>query len=280
MGNKPNPPDQKAGIPAAQDVSNIQQGYNVGAQYGSNYNQSNPFGTLRYVQTGTGPGGVPQYTALTDFSPEQQALYGFNLASKGIGGAEAGALLGTAGYGLNGSPADVIGNSASGYVGDVMNNELKFMKPFMETNRTQLDAQLKNQGLTPGNPAYDNAMRQLDTANNMSVAKLIGDTTKQGYDIGTNMYQLPAMLAMALGNYGGPTNPATMYGQTNPLQPPNMIGAYSSAQDAAMKAYQAQLQSYNAGLSGMFGIPTAIAGGLAQNPVAAPAIGSWIASTF
>lgn len=265
-GSKPSPPPPEAGIPAAQQVSNIQQGYNVGAQAGSNYGQANPFGSLQYIQSGTGPGGVPTYTALSNFSPDQAPLWAQTLMSKGVAGGEGTSLLGGANYGFGGQPKDVIGNSASGITGDVMNHELSYLTPFQQTERSQLDTQLKNQGLAPGQPAYDNAMRQMDTAHSMAVSKMIGDTTPQAYGIAQNMYQMPAMMAMALGNYGQPVNPQSMYGATNPLQPANMTGAFNTTTQAALAQYQAQMQQYQAALSGMFGTGAAALGGYLSSP--------------
>jgi hypothetical protein len=92
------------------------------------------------------------------------------------------------------------------------------------------------------------------------------------------MYQLPMQMAMALGGYGSPVNPSAMYGQANPLQPANMTGAYSSTQQAAMQAYQAQMQQYSAAMSGMFGIPAAALGGYLSSPAGGAAATSALSS--
>jgi hypothetical protein len=265
MGSKPKPPDPGAGIPAAREVSDIQQGYNIGAQAGSNANQSNPLGYGQWIQTGVGPNGVPTYTFQSGFSPGQQGLYDINQASKYFAGLSGTGLLQNADYGSK-SPQDAIGDTAHGITGGVINNELSYMQPFQTMERTQLDAKLRNQGFTPGTDAYNNAMRQMDTAHSMALAKLVGDTTAQAYGIGTNLYTLPGQMAMALGNYSQPINPNQMFGQTAQLQPANMTGAFNTTTDAAMKQYQAMMQQYSAGLSGMMGIPTALLGGFASSP--------------
>lgn len=270
-GSAPTPPSPTAGIGAAQQVSDIQQGYNTGAAAGSNYNQSNPFGNLSYIQTGVGPNGVPTYTAMSNFSPDQAPLWAQTLMSKGLAGGQGTDLLNQANYGAQ-NPNDVIGNSASGIVGDVMHNELSYLQPFQQTERTQLDTQLRNQGLSPGNPAYDNAMRSMDTSHSLAVNKLIGDTTPQAYSTAQSMYQLPMQMAMALGGYGSPVNPSSMYGVGAAIQPANMTGAYSSTQQALMQQYQAQMQQYASGQAGMFGIPAAVLGGMGAGGAFNPAI--------
>lgn len=273
MGSKPKPPDPTAGIPAAKTVSDIQQGYNTAAQAGSNVNQSNPLGFGQWIQSGVGPNGVPTYTFQSGFSPGQQGLYDINQGTKYLGGSGALGLLNNADYG-NGTPEDRIGDTAHGIAGGIINNELSFMKPFQDTERSQLDAKLRNQGFTPGTDAYNNAMRQMDTAHSMAVSKLVGDTTGQAYGIGTNLYTLPGQMAMALGNYSQPVNPNQMFGQSAQLQPANMTGAFNTTTDAAMKQYQAMMQQYSAGLSGMMGIPTALLGGYASSPAGGAAITS------
>lgn len=277
FGGKPKPPNPEAGIPAATKVADLQQGYNTGAQAGSQANQSNPLGFGSWVQTGVGPNGVPTYTFQSGFSPSQQGLFDTNQMSKYIAGIGGAGLLNNANYGSS-TPQDAIGNTAHGITGGIMDNELAFLKPFQEQERNQLDAKLKNQGFTPGTLAYDNAMRGLDTSHSLAVNKLIGDTTPQAYGIASNMYQMPAQMAMALGGYGSPIAPSSMFQQASPLQPANIVGAYSSTQAAEQAAYNAQMQQYSAGLSGAFGIPTALLGGYASSPAGGAAITSALSS--
>ena len=67
----PSPPDPT-------QVANTTQGYNTTAgtssQAGSLFNQSTPYGTINYSQTGTGPGGVPLYSGTETLTPQQQQL--------------------------------------------------------------------------------------------------------------------------------------------------------------------------------------------------------------
>ena len=53
-------------------IAGLQNTYNIGAQAGSQYDHLNPYGNLNYVQTGTGPNGVPIYSAQETLSPVEQ----------------------------------------------------------------------------------------------------------------------------------------------------------------------------------------------------------------
>jgi hypothetical protein len=272
MGGKaPTPPSPQQGLDTANKIASGQQNYNIGAQAGSQYNQYNPYGSLQYVQTGVGPNGVPTYSALSNFSPEQAPLWAQALMSKGIAGGEGTSLLGGANYGFGGQPKDVIGNSARGITGDIIGGQMSFLDPFQNTERDQLDTKLKNQGLHPGNPAYDNAMRGLDTSQNLARGKIIGDATPQAYNIASQQYTMPMMMAMALGQYGSPTNPSSMYGATPALQPANLQGAFSSSMDALNNQYQAQLAAYQANQNNMWAIPSAVLGGWSKAGFPIPA---------
>jgi hypothetical protein len=251
-GSAPTPPSPSQGLDTANTIASNQFGYNQAAQAGSQYNQFNPFGSLQYVQTGTGPNGVPTYSAVSNFSPEQAPLWASALMSKGLAGNAASSLLGNANY-TGQSAKDAIGNNASGIAGEYINGQMGFLKPFQTTQRDQLDTKLKNQGLHPGNPAYDNAMRSLDTSQNMATGNIISQAMPQAYQTAQSLYAQPAQMAMALGGYGGPVNPNSMYGATPALQPANLQGAFSSAMDALNSQYQAQLAKYQADQNNMWG---------------------------
>src|SRR3974390_85205 len=97
--NQPSPPAPTAGLGPAQQVGTQQQGFNVASQAGSMVGQNNPFGSLNYQQTGTGPGGVPLYTANTNLSPDQQNLLNTQNINRALMGGGAVGQLAGANYG-------------------------------------------------------------------------------------------------------------------------------------------------------------------------------------
>ena len=89
-------------------VAGQQQQYNQQAatesQAMSQTGQNTPFGTLSYAQTGTGPGGVPTYTATTALSPEEQALLTTGQGTQQQAATGASGVIGQGGYGTTPVP--------------------------------------------------------------------------------------------------------------------------------------------------------------------------------
>jgi hypothetical protein len=251
------------------------------AQAGSMVNQSNPYGTLNYTQSGTGPGGVPLWQANVQLSPEQQALFDQLQGTKQSAGAQGSALINSANYGSI-SPTDAIGSLTGGLTSQVMNAEVGYLQPFQQMETQQLDTTLRNQGLSPGEPAYDNAMRQLTTSHNLAVQNFEATAEPQAFQQATSLYQMPMTMGEQLAAFGAPGDPSQDFvnapGLTAPtiapttMQPANLIGAVNNSTDAQMQAYAAQQANNQAMLTGAFGIPTALLGGWAKSPSGGSAI--------
>jgi hypothetical protein len=304
MGSAPNPQDNlNTGLIQGQQVAAEQSGLNQQnatlqeqinsqnaaaqlqyleqAQAGSMVNQSNPYGSLTYSQSGTGPGGVPLWQATTQLSPEQQALFDTLQGTKSTAGQAGSKLLAGANYGST-SPTDAIGSMTSGLTGQVLGAEVNYLQPFQQTEKQQLDTTLRNQGLSPGEPGYDNAMRSLDTSHSLAVQNFLATAEPQAFQQATSLYQMPMTMGEQLAQFGAPGDPTQDFvnapGLNAPtiapttVQPANLISATGSAQDAQMQAYQGQQANNQAMMSGAFGIPTAVLGGWAKSPAGGAAI--------
>lgn len=254
------------------DVSNQQQVYNTQAgeasQAGSNINQITPYGTLSYNQTGTGPGGVPLYTATSQLSPAQQgivnALQGQTTASLGQGN-----------YGAV-NPATAIGGPTSGATQALLGQETSYMQPFFTTQTQQLDTQLRNQGLFPSassNPSdpstwgpYERAMNQLQTNQNQSITGFLAQAEPQAYQQSVSNYMLPLQVSSQEIGLMNPGEVTSSLASTSPLsiQPPNYTGAVANYQNMEQQTYQDQLQQSQAEMSGISGIASALLGGWAK----------------
>ncbi len=70
----PPSPDQILGTSEKGATAQLNQ-QNIPAQAGSQYAQQDPYGALNYTIRGVGPGGVPLYSASTEFSPSQQQAF-------------------------------------------------------------------------------------------------------------------------------------------------------------------------------------------------------------
>ena len=240
---------------ASTTATGINQPIAVANQAGSNYNQSDPYGSLSYGQTGTGPGGVPIYSSSVNLSPEQQNLLNTLQGTQGTAGTSANNLISGANYG-SASPTDVIGNLTSGLTGQNLSAYLSSADPFFATQTSQLDTQLRNQGLQPGNPAYDNAMRSLTTNQGYSVYGAAASFEPQAFSQATTEYGLPAQLGTELAQFGAPANPVSELegGSALNIQTPNTTGDLSADVTADQNQYTAQQNQYNAMISGLMNI--------------------------
>ncbi len=276
--SSPSPPSPYAGIGPATQVAGQQQQLNTQmleeVQAASNVNQETPYGSLEYTQSGTGPGGVPRWTAKQTLTPQQQAILD---AIQGAGGAAAtgakNALVG-AHYGET-NPSDVVGGMTSGLTKDLLSKEVSYLSPQF-TNQTEwLDNQLRNQGIMPGTPAYQAQMRDLQDNQNRTVTGFLATAEPAAFQQSVQSYMLPATTAGALETLGQPSqvNQTLTNTPTASGQPANLIGAYSSAQSAAEDQYKAQVAQNSAMMSGLFGLAGAGisggSGGYAASPLAA-----------
>ena len=330
MGDQPQAP--QVGDPqvtaAANATAQGQQNLNANAletsQAASQLNQNNQYGSLSYTQTGVGPNGVPTYSANVSLNPQEQALFNqytqnrgqagslspglFNTSSNLIGGgagevgagnsmtAEGNQIINNANYtGQNAS--DVIGNMTSGNTQALLGKETSYLDPYFQTQTSQLDTQLRSQGLKPGDPGYDNAMRGLSGNQNQAVTGFLAQAEPQAYSQAVQSYELPAQLGESLGGYGtnvaqagtgqvtsgegvgtfgagmasfgNAGNPNSSFVNAPQYNMPgaNLIGATANDQQAQMQAYQAQLQQNSAMMSGIAGIGSTVLGAATGNPM-------------
>jgi len=257
--------------PAVADPNTVaanQQALNTTAgqqsQVGSMTSQVTPTGSLTYNQTGTSSDGTPLYTATTALSAPQQQLLDTLQGTQKIAGQQGQNLISGANYGGQ-QPSDVIGNATSGLVKDAMAKQVAYLDPYFSQQTSQLDTQLRNQGLLPGQPGYDNAMRAVQNNQGNTVTGFEAQMEPQMYQQAYQNYMTPAALGGTLANLGAPSNPTFQNTPQLNIQPANLIGATANAQQAAEASYQDQLKQSQSMMSGLFGVPTALLGGWAQS---------------
>lgn len=277
MGSTPSPPPTPDPVATAQAQSKYNLDAAIATQAGSMVNQNTPYGSLTYTQTGTGPSGVPLWTANTDLNSTGQSMLDLLNKSKLTAGGQGLDLLKGANYGAQ-SPADVLGGMTSGTTKDLLDKETSYLDPFFTRDTTRLDTQLRNQGLSPGTPAYDQAMNALKQSQGQTVTGFLAQAEPQAYAQSLSDYLLPLQTGSQLMQLGSPTNPSF---QTTPglsVQPPNyQADVYNSAQ-IAQKNYENQLNANNNMMSGIFGVPSAVLGGWASSPSGGAALSSMFAA--
>ncbi len=278
MGSQPTAPNAQSNLGTAADLSNMQQGYNVASQAGSQYNQSNPYGSLQYQQTGTGPGGVPIYSANTSLSPVEQNLVNQYTGTQAQAGGQASDVLNQGNY-AGASAKQQIGGMTSGTTGQLENAYLGSVEPFFQTQQQQLDTQLQNEGLTAttpsgnpnnpngptsvGNPAYNNAMRQLTTSQDQAALGAAANFENQAFGQASNLYSLPLSVSQQLAQWGAPQGPQSMFTNNTPaLGNTNAVGADQTVGQQNWNAYQSQQAQYNAMIQALGGAAGAVGGSI------------------
>ena len=267
MGSPPSAPNPSQGIALGQEVAGQQQQFNTTAgqqsQSGSMIGQNNPVGSLSYQHTGTDAFGNPTYTANTSLTPQQEALFQQYQATQFGAGNQGANLLAGANYGSQ-SPSTAIGNMTSGLTGQMMNNWQSATQPFFTTQTQQLDTQLRNQGLFPGSPGYDNAMRSLTTNQGYAAEGAAAQFQPTAFGEATNLFQMPATLGTSLASFGAGNAAGTGQNLVNTpglsIQPANLTGATATEQQALNQQYQAQMDQYNGLMKGIFGVGGTVLG--------------------
>jgi hypothetical protein len=275
MGSTPAPPQPQDPFQVAQAQ---QQQFSlpsaVQSQAGTMVSQFNPFGSLQYQQTGTGPGGIPLYSSSIGLAPQEQALFNIFGATRGAAGVGGQNLIQGANYGAV-DPTTAIGTETSGIQGTLMNQWLSSQQPWLNNQTQQLDTQLRNQGLNPSPTAtndpstwgaYERAMGQLRQSQGMTVAGAASQFQPTAFGEASQLYQLPAQLGTALSQFGQPISPTGSLVQTPGLQvqPANLESDVAQAEQMQMQAYQAQLAAQSSMMSGLFGAGGNILGGMAR----------------
>lgn len=223
------------------------------SQKASLIGQNNAYGSEAYTQNSDG-----SYTLNQNLSSPQQALLQYLQGSQATAGQQAGNLLTGAGYGAQ-DPADVIGNATQGNTASLIAGQMQQLAPQQQQQRQQLDTALRNQGINPGSPAYDQQMRQYDIGINNTNAANASNFENQAYNQALQNYELPASMAQSLAQFGSPVNLGSMFGNTPTfnmgttdvgslygLQNNFMSSLYSAQQGGVNSQYGTQVGGINA----------------------------------
>lgn len=242
-----------------------QQGYDVSdyemQQAGNQVNQITPFGSLDYTQIGTGPNGVPIYSANTTLSPEQQYLLNMTQGTQSGAATQANELLNNTNY----AAPNNIGGMTSGITGQMLGAEFGAMSPYFNQQTEAMQSELANQGLTPTDPAYQAAMNNLMQSQNQSMFGYEAQAEPQAFSQAQTLYQEPLQIEQELAQQG---EPASLTQQlistpTNVANVPNVAAAYQAASSPELAEAQLQEQQYGSTMAGLGQLgSSALLGGL------------------
>lgn len=246
MGSAPSPP----AVPQASDIAQAQSTANINSASAqaalNNVNQVTPYGNLTYAQTGTGPNGIPTYSATQTLGQGQQSLL-----NTGTQLAQNIAPQYT-------SAPNIDPSSAVNQASRMFQN---YMQPYFNQQNSTTMSNLRNQGFVPGDTGYDTAMTQLQNEQGNLIGNQITQFEPQAYSQALQSYELPLQTAE---NMISPTQaPFTNTPQTG-VSPTDVTGAYNTQTQAQEYNYGQQMQNYSAMMGGLFSIPASLAGGWAK----------------
>lgn len=217
--------------------------------------QNSPWGSLDYQQTGstwiTDPNGkrieVPQYTANTTLSPEQQAIFDASQAAQGNLANIAKDQSAWLGDYLS-SPFEFNNQDAENWAWDLASGRIL---PQQEQNRKDLENRLINQGLRPGTAGYNTAMQQLTNANTDQLNQLALTGRSQAFSEQLAQRNQPLNEIIGLMSGTQVQSPNSTFAQTPQSQ---VAGVDYSG--LVQQNYQNQMNQYNSSmgaLGGLFG---------------------------
>lgn len=232
------------------------------AQQANMVNQYTPYGSLEYSQDPTSRFGEnPSYSSQVNLSPVgQQLLNANNQSALGLAGLQSGAEQRVAS--TMGQPMDL---SSVPQIEDKAYQALTSrLDPQWEQRQAQTETQLRNQGLVPGDEAYDNAMRDFNYGRNDAYQQAnLGaiQTAPQTYQLATAAYNQPLNTLNAIRTGSQVQNPTF---QSTPQQQTttgaNLLGAANNQAQYNQGLYNAGVGQANAFNSGLFSLGSAFLG--------------------
>lgn len=219
----------------------------------SHQGQTTPFGNLSYEITGHDANGLPIYSANTSLSPTQQDLFNRYQQTQQRAGQQGQDLLTNANFG----EIPDISTRAGSIVDTNLQHFVNRWNPIFQQQTSQLDNQLRNQGLTPGTEAYDRAMRSLRLNQNQTIEGYLSSMEPEAYRQSVQSYQLPLTTAASLIQMGQPGSlPQNLIGtpQAQQLAAPNIGQLQQIANQQAQFNYAQQVAQNNAIMQGVSGL--------------------------
>jgi hypothetical protein len=221
-------------------------------QFGLNAtDQYTPTGSLKYTQKGSWSDGTPHFAATQTLSPNQAALQknqeqlGLNLTGLGI--SQSSRLKGLLATPFNGS------NDAT--ESRLMELGRKRLDPLLASRRASTEQDAFNRGVRPGSEAYENTMRRTSEGENDAFNQLLLTGHDQAYKEGITNRITPINEVLAMAGAGQVQGPNYVNTPGSTVAPVDYTGLVN-------QQYQAKLANYQSGMSGMFGLGSALIGAI------------------
>ncbi len=233
-------------------------------------NQITPQGTLTYDQTGTrgftdSDGKwveVPTLTATTTYSPEQQRLYDLGLQTQ--------TNLGNIGVEQSDKIRGIL-NQPFEFDAAIDNKLAQFQRglldPQWSDQKNALESSLINKGIRPGTELYDREMRNFSTQRQSAYDQAYVDAYGKAAQTALTERNQPINEISALMSGSQVSQPNFGQTPTSGVAPTDYIGAVNTKYQADLAAYNSEVQSNNAMMSGLFGLGSAALGGWMRSDI-------------
>ncbi len=221
-------------------------------QFGLNAtDQYTPTGNLTYNQQGTWSDGTPHFAAHTTLTPAQQKLL---TGQEQLGGQllNIGNNQATRLQGLLSKPFD---GSNAATESRLMELGRKRLDPLLARQHASNEQDLFNRGVRPGSEAYNTSMRADTEGRNDAYNQLLLSGHNQAYQEGITNRNQPINEILALMGGGQVEQPNFVNTPGSQVSPPDLQGAVN-------QQYQQKLASYQSGMSGLFGLGSALIGAI------------------
>lgn len=247
----PTPPDPQE-TAAASTGSSI--GTAIATTQMGNVGQVGPGGSLSYDQSGTytftdpytgQTYDIPQFTATTTLSPEQQALYD-----------QMNAALGSRMADINGQGA-FDQNAVETRLSDLGRQRLD---PRFEQERAALETRLANQGLQPGSAAWNAQMSQFGQTQNDAYNQLALSGNQQAFGQAMAARQQPFNEIASLQSGQQMATPQYNINQPAPIANTDVAGLINNNYNQQYQNYQQQMAQRQSLLGGLFGLGAGLIG--------------------
>lgn len=250
----PKIPSPQAQAAAQIDVNKKTTAMNLAA---GRPDQITPTGSIKYTQSGTDQFGNPTWTATSELSPENKALLDRLLSSRGDV-AEAGGNLAQNIAGAYGDIPD-FGEAASSLTNKMLTRQAAYMDPYYKQQTENLENKLRNQGLIPGTPAFDRAMRTLLQTQNESRGQFLNQAQPIAFAQAMQNYQKPLDVIQQIMGMTGPMGiDPTQIAGIGQNTSPNMSQIMQNNYQAKLAQNNAMWQAIGSIVSGGMGLPTGV----------------------